>query len=307
LLPWSYRGRENHGDRVAVTGRWILDNGHNVDNQYRTEIHPPLLLASANIVQPADGSRPRTRALFISRPYLSGQTYTTNLKTRYRDDVDDDGPLLFPHFSSHAFNELVRAVTFRSSQIEMHSKIKEKPFRGTHSPTFTVCPPDPRPSRDAQLMVSYRFTTRVPCQVNLSAARLGDGVDVSITLQETDERGRRYQPPALPASHDEVYSNDQLDLLSSGSGDKIGDGELLVEFATLNFVHGLYLKTVFENGIKTDVFDPQPQFEILEQNGAAIDVPVRQLDPHAGIFESDSLVYPVTGWIEVYWATPVIT
>jgi len=31
LLPASYRGQVNHGDRVAVLGRWILDQGHDVD------------------------------------------------------------------------------------------------------------------------------------------------------------------------------------------------------------------------------------------------------------------------------------
>ena len=58
-------GLARAGCRVAVLGRWILDNGHAVDEQFRTEIHPPLLMASANVVQPADGSTPRTRALFI--------------------------------------------------------------------------------------------------------------------------------------------------------------------------------------------------------------------------------------------------
>jgi hypothetical protein len=310
LLPRSYRGQVNHGDRVAVLGRWILDTGHNVDGQFRTEIHPPLLLASANVIQPVDGSVPRTRALFISRPYLSGQTYTTNLDTRYQDGFDDDGPLLSPHFSSHAFNELIKVLTFRSTLIEMHSKIKQKPFSGNHSATFTVRPPGPRPSRDAQLLVSYRFNVRVPCQVGLQLAQNGDGVEVRVDLVEKGRDGREYQIPDLPVSRSENYSTDQLNLLSPGSGDSIALGEGLIDFASVIFISGiyaLYLRVIFENGIETDVFDPQPQFDILDPNGGVTDVPAGQIVPGAGIIEDDSRIYPVTGWIEVYWAMPVIT
>src|SRR5216684_1670894 len=163
LLPASYRGQVNHGDRVAVLGRWILDQGHDVDGFYRTEIHPPLLVASATVVQPADKTTQRTRVLFMSRPYLSGQTFTTNLDTRYQDGVDDDGPLLSPLFSSHAFKELVGVLTFGSGMIEMHPKIKSKPFRGSHQAQFVVRPPGRPPAPGAELLVSYRFTVRTPC------------------------------------------------------------------------------------------------------------------------------------------------
>jgi hypothetical protein len=310
LLPRSYRGQVNHGDRVAVLGRWILDNGHNVDGQVRTEIHPPLLLASANVVRPAAGGVPRTRALFISRPYLSGQTYTTNLGTRYQDGVDDDGTLLHPHFSSHAFSELIKVLTFRSTLIEMHSKIKEKPFRGNHSATFMVRPPGPRPRRDAQLLVSYRFNVRTPCQVRLQLSPDRDGVEVRVDLLEQSRDGRAYQAPGLPISRSENYSTDQLNLLSPGSGDTIALGEGLIDFASLIFISGiyaLYLRAIFENGIETDVFDRQPQFDILDPTGGVKDVPAGQIVSGAGIIEGDSLVYPITGWVEVYWASPVVT
>jgi hypothetical protein len=310
LLPRSYRGQVNHGDRVAVLGRWILDNGHNVDGQFRTEIHPPLLLASANVVHPADGGVLRTRALFISRPYLSGQIYTNNLGTRYQDGVDNDGPLLSPILSSHGFRELIRVLAFGSTQIEMHSKIKEKPFRGNHRATFTVCPPGPRPTRDAQLLVSYRFNVRTPCQVRLQLSPTRDGIDVTVDLLEKGRDGRTYQAPALPVSRSENYSTDQLDLLSPGDGDTVGLGLGLIEFASTTFLSGiyaLYLKGIFENGIETDVFDPQPQFDILDPTGGVKDVPAGQIVPGAGIIEGDKLAYPITGWVEVCWASPAGT
>lgn len=310
LLPRSYRGQVNHGDRVAVLGRWIVDNGHDIDGQFRTEIHPPLLVASANVVPAAEGGVARTRALFISRPYLSGQTYTTELGTRYRDGVDDDGTLLSPHFSSHAFNELVKVLTFRSTQIEMHSKIKQKPFRGNHSAVFTVRPPGPRPRPDAQLLVSYRFNVRAPCQVRLQLNRARDGVEVRVDLLEHGADGRAYDAPPLPVSRSENYSTGQLDRLSSGSGGAIALGEALIGFASLVFISGiyaLYLKAIFDNGIETDVFDPQPQFDILDAAGGVKDVPAGRIVPGAGIVEGDGLAYPVTGWVEAYWASPVGT
>lgn len=192
----------------------------------------------------------------------------------------------------------------------MHSKIKEKPFRGNHSPVFTVRPPGPRPSRDAQLLVSYRFEVRAPCRVRLEPSQDRGGVDVIVDLVEKTRDGRAYQTPPLPVSQSEDYSTDDLDLLSPGSGGSIALGEGLIQFATAIFISGiyaLYLRTIFDDGIKTDVFDPQPQFNILEPTGSVKDAAVAQIVPGAGIIEGEIKTYPVTGWIEVYWATPVIT
>src|SRR5262249_10928318 len=46
LLPQSFRARVDHGDRAAVLGRWIIDVGPDPAGFYRTEIHPPLALAT---------------------------------------------------------------------------------------------------------------------------------------------------------------------------------------------------------------------------------------------------------------------
>jgi hypothetical protein len=66
------------------------------------------------------------------------------------------------------------------------------------------------------------------------------------------------------------------DLLGADSDrGSIALGEGLIEFASLIFISGvytLYLKTVFENSIEIDVFDQQPQFDILDPNGGAVDV-----------------------------------
>lgn len=305
LLPASYRGQVNHGDRIAVLGRWILDQGHDVDGFYRTEVHPPLLIASAAVVQPSDQNAPRTRVLFMSRPYLSGQTFTTNLDTRYQDGVDDDGPLLSPLFSSHAFKELFKVLTFRSTMIEMHPKIKSKPFRGSHRAQFVVRPPGPPPASGAQLLVSYRFTVRTPCLVAVEPL---DHEAVLVTVEFRERAARReYQPPDLPPRRDETYSTDELDLLSPGSGGKVAFGERVIEVlvALFSLVDAGYIRYILGRGMKTDVFDPLPDIDALDPSGGVFDVPVQQIVTGAGVVADDSQHYPITGWLEAHWARPI--
>src|SRR5258708_70496 len=81
--------------------------------------------------------------------------------------------------------------------------------------------PGPRTRRDAQLLVSYRFNVRTPCQVRLQLSPDRDGVEVRVDLLEQSRDGRAYQAPGLPISRSENYSTDQLNLLSAGSGDTI--------------------------------------------------------------------------------------
>lgn len=80
LFPDSYQPRD--GDRIAVFGRWIVDCGHGDEmgsSGWHTEIHPPLLVATAR----SDGggffgakcSGDETCSSVISRPYLVGQYF----------------------------------------------------------------------------------------------------------------------------------------------------------------------------------------------------------------------------------------
>jgi hypothetical protein len=298
LLAASYRGRVNHGDRVAVLGRWILDQGHDVDGFYRTEIHPPLLIASGTVVQPPDGSLPHTRVLFMSRPFLAGQTFSTNLATRYVDHVDDGGPLY-----ERAKSELFKVLSIvGSSMIEIYPKVKEKPFQGSHRAQFVVRPPGERPPSGGAVVVSYRFTVRTPCRVVVEA--LGDeGALVTIDLLEGDGR-RAYRPPQLPSRREETYSTDELDLLSPGAGDRIAAGERLIEgliAVFVNLVAAGYIRYILGRGMKTDVFDPLPEIDVLDPGGGVSNVPVEQIGAGAGVVRDDVQPYPVTGWIEAHW------
>jgi hypothetical protein len=104
LLPQSFRSQVKHGDRTAVFGRWILDEGHDVEGNYRTEIHPPLLLVTASVQQSAQEPA-FTRVLFMSRPYLVGQTFCVDPKNAYIDGTDDDGS-----FWDHLLKECIKVI-----------------------------------------------------------------------------------------------------------------------------------------------------------------------------------------------------
>jgi len=168
LVPPPYRTRE--GDRVVVFGRWIVDCGH---TDFHSEIHPPLLLASAR----RDGRA--TAVSVISRPWLVGQRF----------EVDDEA------IRGHLANEVIKVETYRSTRVEAHSKIL-KPFSGLQHLTFTVRPPVAPRSPDDRLQVTYHFTVRQGVTVEVSNAA-GGAVRVLITMDAA-----AYKPAPLPRRKD---------------------------------------------------------------------------------------------------------
>ena len=150
------------GDRMAVFGRWIVDCGHAVsvpvpnpgDPTYRSEIHPPLLMASARVAQGtiATGSPvgPQvTRVLFTSRPYLVGQHFTTNPDHAYDDaDPADDGT--FVDHMVHEFknvNDTFLGIPTSSTFVEAHPKIKSTPYAGAFVAHLVVRAPTAQPAQ----------------------------------------------------------------------------------------------------------------------------------------------------------------
>lgn len=168
LVPPAYRPRE--GDRVAVFGRWIVDCGH---TDFHSEIHPPLLLASAH------KDRRATAVSVISRPWLVGQRFTV-----------DDEPI-----RGHLANEVIKVETLRSARVEAHPKIL-KPFAGVQRMEFLVRPPSARRSPGDRLMVSFRFIVRHGVTVQVAGAG-PNAVRVRITM---DAAG--YTPAPLPPRKD---------------------------------------------------------------------------------------------------------
>jgi hypothetical protein len=296
LLPTSYRARVSHGDRVAAFGRWILDTGHSYDGYWRTEIHPPLLVATGSVQH--DGDAEFTRTLFMSRPYLVGQTFAVDPDNAYVDAVDDDGP-----FFGHLVHELANVILLESRRIEAHPKIKSFPFKGAYRLHVIVRPPQRPASPQDRLTVSFQFTVRSGCSVRvISTSR--DHIDIFISLDDA-----QYTPPDLPGRKECVYHRDELDKLSSGSGIQI----LLLEALTAAVaasvpVVGLglaaYVVYIFSKGIKTDLYDSLPEIDILESKNAVVNEFADEIPAGKGIVVDDQQHYPVYGWLEAKWTPP---
>ena len=153
---------------MAVFGRWIVDCGHDVTvdpchdvpsdgvKTFRSEIHPPLLMASAKVsngsIATGSPKEPEvTRVLFTSRPFLTSQRFTTDNDITdtvkiYDDTIPDDG-----RFVRHLANELIKVndtipvlgIPIESTMVEAHPKKKSHPFQGLQLVHLVVRPPTP--------------------------------------------------------------------------------------------------------------------------------------------------------------------
>ena len=291
LIPQSFKARVRHGDRVAAFGRWILDTGHNFVKFWRTEIHPPLLLVSASVEKNLRAPE-STRALFMSRPYLPGQHYAVNPANAYLDLVDDDGPFL-----SHLVNELVKVITLRSRMVEAHPKIKSAPFNGSYQFTVKVRPPT-RPRGAYRLAVSFQFTVRSGCAVQVMAAD-NETVEVIITLDSG-----KYTPPKLPTRRSCVYSKDELNALSPGTGTDILAIDIVAPLVGA-IISGLglaiYIEYILRRGILVDAYDPIPEINVLDSSHAVFNTLPEDIPSGAGVVVDNTQSYPIFGWLDAKW------
>lgn len=303
LVPPGFQVEFNEGDRVAVFGRWIVDCGH---NDFHTEIHPPLMLASACVyhdpIPPSGSPGQFTRALITSRPYLVGQTFTTSTDDSqlYNDSSGDDG-----YFLAHMLNEIRKAETavlgipLQSLQVEAHPKIKQWPFQGIHIFEMTVKASQKPPiivTQNFHLAVSFQFTTRAGCSVQVTAND-STSVRVYVVMNSTG-----YTPPALPNRNEITYS---ISDLNSAAGLSTGDEVLEGIVAALNAVIDPAGTAVLARGVKTDLYDPPPPVNYLKANStnAVINANASAIPAGQGITVDNNQPYPITGWIEVGYVT----
>lgn len=324
-IPFDVRNSITEGDRAAFFGRWINDTGHfapapdgsgDPDPGFRTEIHPPLLMACAH-VQP--NAKPDgldvTRAVFTSRPYLVGQTFG-DPGTIYEDGVDDDGALL-----PHMYNEVRDATLNLSVKVEAHCKIKSRPFLGAHQMHIIVRPPappaaadvaaaqvppaaelqghpsalefqaipPPRPDPALTLSISFNFTIRNGCLMQVSTD--GDAVHVNISLDDTT-----YTPPPLPQRNEQYLTQADIVALEPEVGPSL-DKVNWVERLTV-LLGSLGYGSV--QGITIDRY-VAPNDAAFRQDGAVLDVSPGTLPQDRGITINDAQPYPLTGWLEVGW------
>jgi hypothetical protein len=303
-IPQSFQDNIHHGDRTVVAGRWIVDCGHDIA---RTEIHPPLLMACASALD-----SDTTRVLFTSRPYLVGQTFTTDLSSIYVDGQNDDG-----EFMVHMLKEMVKindtffGIPLESRAVEAHPKIKSRPFKGNPRVRFIIRPSSlqtpPATVRTAvvqrrRLAVSFQFTVRSGVSVQITNPEV-DRVDVVITMNEA-----AYRPPPLPnCDHSRAYQKAELTSLDNAAAAAILGGEVVS--AVAQFLHSPFpvislfsaaeVDHFLSNGIKTDHYDPlDNRVNVLDSSQQAVDT---FGNPTAGIAHNDNQPFPVFGWIQVKW------
>src|ERR1019366_3645970 len=113
LVPQPYRAQ--HGDRVAIFGRWIVDAGH---NDFHTEIHPPLLLATGRANSPNE-----TKTTVIGRPYLVGQRWLSLSLFPPPAHVVSVGMI------DHLLEEAGK-IPLDSTQMEAHPQMMPKAWQG---------------------------------------------------------------------------------------------------------------------------------------------------------------------------------
>jgi hypothetical protein len=314
LVPHAFSNVAHvaEGDRIAVFGRWIVDCGHAVevpapdpgDLTYRSEIHPPLLMAAARVT-PGD----ITTVLFTSRPYLVSQHFTTNPDHAYDDnDPADDGP-----FVDHMVNEIVKVndtlfgIPLSSTMVEAHPKIKSTSYRGVFVARLVVRPPTPAPSHggivgaaDAltpHLEFSYQFTVRSGCTVEV-VQTAADTVEILIVFGHAGS-------PLLPPRRDRTWSKDDLAALDSSATTAFLGFELLSGLIQgIDPLHGgaigaAVVEAILSRGIKTTEYDTSSvrNVNILDAS-------------HVGTAASDGIViddhqpFPFSGWFKIAWEKP---
>jgi hypothetical protein len=291
LVPGEFQSEFHDGDRVAVFGRWIVDTVH---SDFHTEIHPPLLLANACVYDQQSTGQQFTRALVTSRPYLSGQLFTTGTGTNdiYNDTTGNDGTFL-----QHLENEIEKAETLRSLQVEAHPKIKQFPFKGVHLFELIVKAPalkttilgsiTPHP-----LQVSFKFTYRTGCAVQVIP---NDASSVKVVIAMNNAG---YTPPPLPTRNDLKYS---LDELKTAIGPSTGEEAAGIAIAIANILLDPVGAAVLSRGLLTDQYAALPTVDFYRTDtaGAAINVSGTSIPSGVGITLNNNQPFPLTGWIEV--------
>jgi hypothetical protein len=281
LVPAAFRDNVKAGTRVATFGRWIVDSGH---PDFHTEIHPPLLIATATPAPPLQGvsrASEMTHVEIMSRPYTVSQRFAEG------------------NFVDHLIVEVAKVEDTTlgipsSWQVEAHPTVLSPPSQGRPYIKLLVKPPVPRNQLELQqLIVNFHFTVRTGVAVQAFDAG-NDTVGLIIVLGSLN-------PSPLPAKHDSTIQWDQL-------GDEYSwliDGLQIVDLLTGKAISAI----VLNRGILTDRYDPPIASSSHDFENLAGPVPIDellhapvggfQLPPGCSI--DDGQPFPIYGWMNVYW------
>lgn len=279
LVPDTFRETVQPRTRIATFGRWIVDSGH---ADFHTEIHPPLLIASANVVQPPPGvwgASERTHVEIMSRPFTVSQKF-------------DEGNFV-DHLVAEA-EKVEEAILWipRSTQMEAHPHVYTIPYSGCPIIQLFVKPPTPRRASAIEsqtLTLSFHFTTRE--HVAAVAYDAGDDtVGIFIVL------GRPQGSATLPTKHDYYVSWDDVE-------NYLDEGWLVDLFTVLNLVYDPAANYILRRGVKTDQYDPPVAASGQDVVNVAGPLPLSQLTGAMGWAVDDEQPFPLYGWMDVYWIT----
>lgn len=281
LVPEAFRQSVQKGTRIATFGRWIVDSGH---PDFHTEIHPPLLIATANVLPPPQGvwgASERTHVEIMSRPFTVSQKFSEG------NFVD--------HLVAEA-EKVEEAILWipRSTRMEAHPHVYKAPYSGCPIIQLFVRAPTPR-RRDAlpeqTLTVKFHFTTRR----NVAAVAYDAGYDtvgIVIVLGPAI-------PATLPTKHDYNVSWDDVE-------NYLDEGWLIDLLTLINVVYDPAANYILRRGVLTDQYDPPlAQSDVDDQNVAG-PLPLSQLNGGMGWAVDDEQPFPVYGSMDVYWQTAPI-
>ena len=264
LVPSQYRPAE--GDRIALFGRWIIDAGH----IFHTEIHPPLLMATASV------GGTSTHAKITSRPYLVSQSWKEG------------------SFRNHLIAEVAKVnatilgiIPTESSRLEAHPYVWATPFSGRHTMTM-VLRASTTPPAGKTLQVKYALTARGGVSVAMTPA-LPDGVQIHVTFDSAS-----YHPPTLPddQTHPSIDVGQLASQESAGAGTAANIGKAAE--ILLNPVAG----GIIAEGIKTDYYTLPPSWQPPYPTPPKV-VEVAHLSGPISVTVNDQQPYPLIGdvWI----------
>ncbi len=265
-------------------------------SSFRSEVHPPLVMAVGGTRQEADGTAV-TRILVTSRPYLVSQLFTTDTGSIYDDTAGNDGTFL-----RHMDNEIAKLTGFipESTILEAHPKITSKPFTGRHLVRLTVRPPAAAPSikpvaGSSELNASFQLTHRTGVAIEVTVGQ--EEVSVWIAMNSDD-----YISPPLPARHDDWWSKDRLNNLQPGGGDLLTFEEVITGVRAPLTLDGVITPLVEEyflsKGVQTDIYDAS-DVDVLDRSHAVERARPGTVQAGQGIVADDGQPYPVYGFIEV--------
>lgn len=275
LVPEPYRAA--NGDRVAVYGRWIVDAGH---GDFHTEIHPPLLLARAQVVN-AQGEQvyPDASAMTLmqlwGRPYQAAQKFTDGSSTNL------------------CLQQYITNISETLGDIVAYPPTFPKPFDGVHLVSFIVRPPVPTPPPAPSLVIgpahlecSYSFTTNKSCGVQVIQSYTDpNAVEVILALNSV-----LYPTLPEPPSTKVAWT---IDSLKQNIPSDLG--------ALTSFLVGVvtdYQKAVHGGNLYVRTYNPLPAPDVTTH--AVPFTPLASL-PQSQVNVDDTQPFPIVGWLKLQW------